>query len=518
MATLDDLPEAAVRLIVRAARTRRIPGTNRFASVCRGWRYAVLNSDDEEQLQLLLPLEGLPAGTVASTSQWLAQHGSCVNNLHITYNDTTASLFQQLPLSTTPLANLARLEVDGPDSLVALAPSLPQLVALTHLRAGIGLVPIGSSTQSWSPGAFSVKGAPLEAPLSLQQLCPGLKSLRLNTVCNSRNQWVVAPLEQLLPDQLKQLHIQDAPYANTVVHSADFVHRTSLRRLTLTSMCVVEPDELLLMPELEQLDLDDTTSWEGYDASLDLTCRKWATPGECPAPQHLTKLTFLDTRGLGFPFPEAMLDCLSGLRSLEVFLSGPGTAASMQQLSALSRLQHMSLRDWHATGDVAAVISGLSVATQLTALGVRIRSKEVGRSTWAGLLPCLTQLRVLVVYEHELLQQGLAAELYRLSQLQCLYVAGPWLGTGQPAHTCAAVARHLQALSQCSSLRAVLCWSTGFVRGTPPPLWEYKHEGRLHLSCWHKWELAAEEGRVVCPRPCPHLPGVWELQQQEADG
>jgi hypothetical protein len=134
-------------------------------------------------------------------------------------------------------------------------------------------------------------------------------------------------------------------------------------------------------------------------------------------------------------------------------------------------------------------------------------------------MPCLTQLRVLVV-EQELLQQGLAAELYRLSQLQCLYVAGPWQGTGQPADTCAAVAPHLQALSQCSSLRAVLCWSTGRAPGTPvtPPLWEYRHEGRLHLSCWHKWRYAADEGRVVCPRPCPHLPGVWELQQQEPAG
>jgi hypothetical protein len=189
--------------------------------------------------------------------------------------------------------------------------------------------------------------------------------------CYNSNDWVEVPVEQLLPDHLEQLHIHEASYANLLVHSADFVHRTSLRRLTLTSMCVVEPDELLLMPGLEELDLD-TTSWEGHDASSDLICSEWATPGQCPAPQHLTKLAFLS---LPDPdCPEPMLDFLSGLRRLEVVLSVPGTDAGMclaltraQQLSALSRLQALSLTVYPAAGNVAAVLSGLSVAAQLTA-------------------------------------------------------------------------------------------------------------------------------------------------------
>jgi hypothetical protein len=178
MTSVGDLPPAAVRLITRAARTRIIPGTNRFARVCRSWRDAGLSSDGQEQLQLLLALEGLPADTVAFTSEWMEQHGECVTSLDITYDLKAAGLFQQLPLSTAPLAHLARLELLGPNSLVALVPALPQLMALTHLRAGIALVPMGSSTQSWSPGVFSVKDAggaalPAAAVPRAQEPAPG---------------------------------------------------------------------------------------------------------------------------------------------------------------------------------------------------------------------------------------------------------------------------------------------------------------------------------------------------------
>jgi hypothetical protein len=55
----EELPTSAVRLITRYARTRHIPGTNRLARVCRSWRDAALNSNDQERLQLLLALEGL---------------------------------------------------------------------------------------------------------------------------------------------------------------------------------------------------------------------------------------------------------------------------------------------------------------------------------------------------------------------------------------------------------------------------------------------------------------------------
>jgi hypothetical protein len=110
------------------------------------------------------------------------------------------------------------LEVDGPDSLVALAPALPQLVALTHLRASIGLIYPEANTSSVAQGVFSAKGAPLQAVPCLQQLCPRLRSLQLDIDFQSHDpedgggdeKRVDAPVAEVLPDKLEQLHITNA--------------------------------------------------------------------------------------------------------------------------------------------------------------------------------------------------------------------------------------------------------------------------------------------------------------------
>jgi hypothetical protein len=516
MTSLEDLPPAAVRLITRAARSRIIPGTNRFARVCRSWRDADLDSDDQEQLQLLLALEGLPADTVASTSEWMEQHGECVTSLDITYTPATAALYQHLPLSTAPLASLARLEVDGPDSLVALAPALPQLVALTHLRAGVDLFGLDCGPYEVAQGVFSVGRMLLAAVPSLQQLCPGLKSLRLDIV-NRQRQLVEAPVAQLLPDRLEQLCIdKGVSHDWVVIDCASLTRFTSLRCLALTTMCVVDPDQLLLMPGLEEVDLRHTRIRVGGQL---LCVEQWLANGLCAARQHLNKLTGLSTtlsQVVGPLGAAAAITSSCGLRRLKVCLHAAGAAVCVQQLSALTGLQDLSLTLLSPLKDhAAAVLSGLAGAPQLTSLHVSTRSAaDMGRTTWAWLLPRFTQLRVLGV-EQDMLDAGLAAEVYRLGQLQCLYVADPYRATGHPGDTCAALAHHLPALGKCSSLRAVLCWSP-HLNGASRCLWAHVHEGRLHLSCWRKWGHAAEEGRVVCPRPCPHLPGVWELQQQEA--
>jgi hypothetical protein len=118
----------------------------------------------------------------------------------------------------------------------------------------------------------------------------------------------------------------------------------------------------------------------------------------------------------------------------------------------------------------------------------------------------------------QLREEGLAEELYQLRQLQCVYVGNGALLFGPLAVAGEMVARRLHVLSKCSSLRAVLCWGAGDddgAQGASPethPLRQYVQEGQVHLSSWHKWRDVAVEGRVVCPRPCPHLPCVWELQ------
>jgi hypothetical protein len=521
MALLDDLPAPAVRLITRYARTRNIRGTNTFARVCRSWRDAVLDSEDQEQLQLLLALEGLPADAVTSTSAWLVQHGQCVNSLCIAYEDDTAPVFQQLPLSTAPLVGLVRLEVDGPDSLVALASALPQLVALTHLRASIEIVRLGDSVHERSQGVFSAQWLPLEAPPSLQQLCPGLKSLRLSIVrVDSGMLWhVEVPVAQLLPDHLQQLHVNSAPSATMYMPCDTLSSFTSLHRLVLTSPCMLDLDLLLDMLGLEELDLRSVHCCVDGGA---VSFEEWLTHQLFTAPHRLTKITGLSiTHWEPAPFiSDAFVMALSRLRKLEVALWKDSAAAGVKQLSTLRCLQHLSLPVYcKTTSEATAVVSALSSVQQLTSL--HLHGSDVDCSMWATVLPHLTQLRVLGPTMELLLGGGLVEEVTRLSQLQCLYVddcrPGRWW---DPVNLSAEMAPSLDMLSKCSSLRAVLYWSHTWVGdSTAPPLWYQLYQGRLHLSCWHKWRQAAVEGRVVCPAPCPHLPGVWELEQQQpADG
>jgi hypothetical protein len=537
MTRIDDLPAPAVRLITRFARTRRIPGTNRYARVCRSWQEAAADREDQEQLQLLLPLEGLRADALTSTSAWLGKHGQCVTSLYITYYSATAALFKQLPLSTAPLVGLARLEVDGPDSLVALAPALPQLVALTHLRASIGLVPVNATHEGhvFPEGVFSTHGVSLEAPPSLQQLCPGLKSLRLDITSQDvvyHSMWVKAPVAQLLPDHLEQLHINGGPFADdvSIPCAAALTSFTSLRCVTLAWVCGLDVDLLLSMPGLEEVDLlRAAVRVDGHDAEK---FAQWVNRGGCTTPQHLTKLTHLFTT---YPQPgpasaAPQLAALPGLRKLHLNICEPGAAAYVQQLSSLSRLQHLSVAFLGgAERDVADALSALSSVSQLTYLSVRTRSAQVPRPTWAAVLPHLTQLRVLGTTLEQLRDEGLAEELYRLRQLQCVYVAinAPYMRV--PVVAREEVAPQLQVLGKCGSLRAVLCWGDADddddnyddvwgVWEEPPeahPLHQHVQEGQVHLSSWHNWAHAAREGRVLCPRPCPHLPGVWELQQVE---
>jgi hypothetical protein len=409
---------------------------------------------------------------------------------------------------------LARLEVDGPDSLVALAPALPQLVALTHLSASISLTcPEGRAMDAG--GVFSAGGTQLEAAPCLQELCPGLRSLHLAFATDNSAVYpcVDARLAQLLPDGVQQLTLHSSD-RTVAVSCAWLTALTSLRTLSLDGMCAWHPDVLLDLPGLEELDLTRASCQLG---SILCSPHEWANRVLHGAQQHMAKLVGLEL--CGHPFlpssctvPELITAC-SRLCMAQVAVLEPRDAALVPQLASISSLRHLWLS---AAGATAGAVSALTSMSQLTCLHLNVNPAKVPRSTWAAVLPHLTQLRVLAVSEWLLLEGpegGLAAELHLLSQLQCLYVAwseGDWT----PAGAGAQMTPHLQMLSACSSLRAVLCWSEAH-HGVlaAQPLWEYVHEGRLHLSCWHKWALAAEEGRVVCPRPCPHLPGVWELQE-----
>jgi hypothetical protein len=357
----------------------------------------------------------------------------------------------------------------------------------------------------------------------MQQLCPGLRSLHLvleklmDSFFTCR---MDTRLSKLLPEPIEQLHLETAMAgylrSSADLHPAALTSLSSLRRLSLTNITVGDLNQVLSMPHLDSLDMRHC--YCEVDGRL-CSVNHWLYLGHCTAPRHLTKLIGLYIQHLESDALDAapVLTALSGVRKLAPVYMACSPASCVQQLSSLRGLQHLSLAILiEAASDAAAAVSALSSTQQLTYLSLHGRI-QVQRSTWAAVLPQLTQLQVLGV-GRRLLVEGLAAELPRLPQLQCLYVED-WANEGgwDPAATAAQVVPHLQVLSQCSRLKAVLCWGLVTEEDAPAaqPLWVCQHEGRLHLSCWHKWRRAAEQGWVVCPRACPHLPGVLELQQQE---
>jgi hypothetical protein len=272
-------------------------------------------------------------------------------------------------------------------------------------------------------------------------------------------------------------------------------------------------DLLLGMTGLEELQL-----WRLYGmVGQHFFPTEWLAAGACTAPQHLTKITGLSLNPMS-PALDTLIAGPNNLRKLDLVLGIRELGAGLQQLSALTGLRHLSLKAMGLWQDVPeAALLALSSLQQLTYLSVSARPFSAPRSTWAAVLPHLTQLRVLGLTREQLAEEGVAAEVAGLPQLQCLYVEDDMLVVWGADNTVWHVAPHLQVLSSCGSLRAVLCWSDNphAAPNLPMYMWEHVHLGRLHLSGWHKWRDAAVEGRVVCPQHCPHLPDVWELQQEE---
>jgi hypothetical protein len=323
-----------------------------------------------------------------------------------------------------------------------------------------------------------------------------------------------------------QLHIHHSkPSQGISLNSAALTSLTTLRRLSLVEV-FVDPDPLFHMPALEQLDLRRVDcSVAGERSSIP----QWLAAGVCTAPQQQTKLTGISAWHIGFGYGaiQPLMSAAPGLCKLELTLGDPedDDAAGVQQLSSLGCLRHLDLDlspgvvvNASDVDDVTAVVSALSSVQQLTYLRLGMWKTGVQPSMWAELLPCLTQLRVLVVKKEELLVEGgLAEELPQLAQLQCLYVeCAEWQGSKwDPAAASAALAPRLPTLGNCRSLRAVLCWSQARNGSSAQHIGCACLIGRVHFSCWDGWRQAALEGWVVSPRPCPHLPGVWELQREE---
>jgi hypothetical protein len=211
MLDIHDLPGPAVRSITRRVRPRIIPGTNRFALVCRTWRDASNVDEEDVQLQLELDLDDLSEPDLATSLSWLQLHGSSVSGLavHTVYKPCWSIMEQTLVASALCSSQLTRLELMASDTLLPLAPHLPHLPHLQHLSASIW----AKIMQQEGVASFCTDGGKcVEEPPDLGQLCPQLVSLELTMEGWDKASLLSMPtadarLCRLLPTTLQQLRL-----------------------------------------------------------------------------------------------------------------------------------------------------------------------------------------------------------------------------------------------------------------------------------------------------------------------
>jgi hypothetical protein len=500
---------------MRKARTRRVPGTNRFAAVCKSWRDAGSHLDEEDQLQLLVDLRQMVGAEQAATLAWMQQHGTCVAGLC-----TAGELEQCWPVMQQLLARpgpyLSRLELEGQDSLLLLAPHLQQLPSLQHLSASI--------TYNHKEPAEQPKWGhekPVATPPDLRQLCPQLVGLKL--ALYGRTPELTTPTLQpglscLLPVGLRRLHL--AAY-RMVVDCALLTHLTALGDLTLERESS-HLECLVGMGSLQQVQLC------GHSLS------RWPNPGHLDLVPLASKLVGLwDCDDM---VPARMLTQLSRLTALGFRLNSwkgrwdPPPADAVQSLASL---QHMYLE--HAD---------LSPASKWLLNG----------------LPGLTSLRSLVLWQNSIMPMVGATQLTELDLWDDWY-DDPNIDYGDPEVFLAPLQQltglqtlriNQTLLEPCSKrlgvltqLTRLMVWRCGKELSSSEllaPLTGQSDSLKLVLYyCWeeqpvHAWEYVSPSRgwvRVTADnsqgipflnpllpqrsmRPCPHLAGVLEVMEEDA--
>lgn len=260
----NNLPFDAVIDIIKRVRGRPIPGTNRYARVCRQWRDANSNLGALEFLRLQLDLDEATDAQIAGASSWMALYGQHVKDLVVTGSLHQAATLDWLLQPAPTLTRLQRLEVHQKHSLALLAPVLGQLPELQHLAAHVGFTWwLSGSKQLAGKVAFGAPffanqhDLPWEDLPNLQQLCPRLVNLELTLYAD---QWdfemVHEQLSCLLPAGLHQLAIKGWS-SKTMLQASSLMHLSALRGLKLDRVDVAAEgaaalvQHLVAMPQLE---------------------------------------------------------------------------------------------------------------------------------------------------------------------------------------------------------------------------------------------------------------------------
>jgi hypothetical protein len=548
MTGLSSLPAAAVKHILQLARTRCIPGTNKYARVCRQWQEASSSSfDNTESLQLYVNPGHMSAEELDSAIDWMAMHGLAVTTLVMDASFRETQQLQSLWPAVPAMPCLTKLEVRLRDSLSLLAPALGQLPQLRHLAAHVTLVEGEDMPMldDWevSLGLFWHKtpdgpGMLWDVP-DLQHVCPQLTHLHL--LCENNGALVVGePLPRLLPAGLQQLKLGRDSLEPMWLQSSSLVHLSALQQLTLEDVRVVGEglgsvaQDLGALRQLQQVRIHHIDGWvlETHDmlqlAPMIAACW-WFAPGQellvaLPHLVHLTELvlsarTFIREKEV----PEGTAGALAAMTGLQELtldcLMDASLVPVLQQVAALPTLRSLDLEGVVGVPGLGLLAHGLALCTQLTSLLIR----DVSKLAMGSCVAAVQQLTALksVTMPAELLQWEGGACLARLTALTELGVNLGGVddeGTG----TCD-VRSKVQGL-----LEKVQAWPAGLQQVLV--VWcTFRGCAHPKRECWKFTQAAPGGGKfsvwveefhttITAPgwarpfSPCPHLPGVWELQ------
>jgi hypothetical protein len=274
---LADLPAEALQQIISKARSRRIGGTNGFATVCKSWQEAS-PEEDQEQLRLLVDVNQLSEEQLDNASEWLSQYGQQVVGLDLCHGNWSNSsnsvllpamkqLFQAAPLRealTSLVLYINRPEWCSSNTLGDLVQLGLQLPNLQHLEASTDL------GDTWVRRKMAASAREMAAgdPTPMQRLMPALTSLSLHLVPldGFDIEWEQL-LPAVLPRTLQQLQLSAGENSgvNVELDPSEFLaHLPQLRRLGLSRLDLYTDFEEGIPAQVEEVYLFHCEVENGY--------------------------------------------------------------------------------------------------------------------------------------------------------------------------------------------------------------------------------------------------------------
>jgi hypothetical protein len=350
-------------------------------------------------------------------------------------------------------------------------------------------------------------------------------------------------LHRLLPARLQHLTLAGR-YDMHNVNASSLTHLTALHVLILSGVdvCQMQPGDLGTVRQVRMVAPD--FMFRLYPVSL--LARKITdlevSPDyldnitSCP---HLTRLVL--SKWVPEGTAEA-LAALTGLRELglQVDTSNRHSKAAMQQTAGMTQLRSLLL-EGAAPGDPTTLCSTLAQATQLTSLVLDLGNVQQAADgeVWVAVLQQLTGLRRLAVAGPLVLCQGgsWVAQMVQLTRLElhvrqdALLSAALPVSVEEEVHSPAYGVIEQNLLQQIpewpASMQQVVVW----LPDPWEPLWQRipllkpvccqftaPQPAGLQFSVWLEQRNATARGWARPFRPCPHLPGVWELQGEVEGG